>query len=465
MLPREAAVDEGRPADRARGHARRGADDHGRVAERRAPRGLDQGRGLLVDVVGVGEAGELDGAVVDGGAVEQDAEGGELDVRAREVPRLAEAAVRADVEDDEVGAPDGDGPEVVEDGVPDRVEHVRDEDGEEVVREDRDEIQGEDELDLRAVRDHRPRVGRVLEPGGPAGGVEHDRADEEPPDALHRDDEERRRADVARHDALLEGVLQALHERAAQDERHADERRRRRRRRPARAVGLARREADHDDRHDVERDADPHERQQLVAEQEVLEDRDEDDRRAAEHLVHAHRDVREAEHGEGRRREVEQARNREHVVRRRRDRLGRCLGAAAVDGIIDGGVVVAPRGGGRAVFDRVVAAAPRAVPAFLLASLVGEVHRQTRAHAEEHAPHLEQRVLERLLDAVLADAAHRQQDLREQRAAGARGERADKHHELEEPARRLGMHARRRRGRAAATHADRSAGGIEGARC
>ena len=56
----------------------------------------------------------------------EDAEGGHLDVAARVRPRLAEGPARHDVEQGQVDAPDRDGPEVVEDGVPDAVEHVRD---------------------------------------------------------------------------------------------------------------------------------------------------------------------------------------------------------------------------------------------------------------------------------------------------------------------------------------------------
>ena len=82
-------------------------------------------RSWLLRIGRVRAARHLDRAVVDRRAVEQDAEGGHLDVD----PGYAHASPKAPLvttwEQREVDAPDRDGPEVVEDGVPDAVEHVR----------------------------------------------------------------------------------------------------------------------------------------------------------------------------------------------------------------------------------------------------------------------------------------------------------------------------------------------------
>mmetsp|Transcript_30749 Transcript_30749/g.98110 ORF Transcript_30749/g.98110 Transcript_30749/m.98110 type:complete len:204 (-) Transcript_30749:945-1556(-) len=96
--PRE----EWRAGESRRRHARRGA-----AKELRAEK-----------VLAVRAPRQLDGAVVDGGAVEHHAEAEELEVRAA-VPRLAVRAVRG-MEDVQVAHPDCDRPEVVEDRVPDR---------------------------------------------------------------------------------------------------------------------------------------------------------------------------------------------------------------------------------------------------------------------------------------------------------------------------------------------------------
>ena len=68
---------------------------------------------------------------------------------------------------------------------------------------------------------------------------------------------------------------------------------------------------------------------------------------------------------------------------------------------------------------------------------VGEHHED---HAEEHAPGLEERVLEALLLAARADAAHRQQDFGAERAGRAGDERADEDEHFGEAAGDVGGH-------------------------
>ena len=103
-----------------------------------------------VRVVKLAEAGEkatveLEGAsvggVVNGGSVEKDNHASKLDP-APDGPLLPEGC-GDEVEDEEVGSPNGDGAEVVEDGMPHAVEHEGDEDRESVVEEDGEEVEKE----------------------------------------------------------------------------------------------------------------------------------------------------------------------------------------------------------------------------------------------------------------------------------------------------------------------------------
>ena len=132
----------------------------------------------------------------------------------------------------------------------------------------------------------------------------------------------------------------------------------------------------------------------------MLQDRDEDERRAAQHLIDRHRDARQPEHAQRRRREIKKRRRRQQQIGRPGHLLER-RPSLNTDG------VVAP---------------PRPPP---LQRFPRKVDGQREDHAQKHAPGLEERVLEALLLAARADAAHRQQDFGAERAGRAGDERAD----------------------------------------
>eukprot|EP00128_Syssomonas_multiformis_P017085 Colp12_sorted_trinity150504_noHs@9422 len=164
-------------------------------------------QGLLVLVRAVDEAagraaGELHGAgvggVVDGGAVEQHEHAQQLHEGPRLVPGLSERR-REEIEDEHVRAPHRRGAEVVEDRVPDGVEHVGDEAGEDVVEQHGEEVHAEHGLHGGAVGDHRPGVVGVLERAVVLAGVivsqriQDEHADQQAPQALHANQQQRRR--------------------------------------------------------------------------------------------------------------------------------------------------------------------------------------------------------------------------------------------------------------------------------
>mmetsp|Transcript_8185 Transcript_8185/g.13792 ORF Transcript_8185/g.13792 Transcript_8185/m.13792 type:complete len:259 (+) Transcript_8185:169-945(+) len=158
----------------------RGAHD-GRGAAAAAAGGWrrDVGRGgnidhwevLLVLIAAVDEAtghttSQLDGArvwrVVDGRAIQQHEHPQQLQQGPRLVPRLTKGRSHA-IEDQQIGAPHRGWTEVIEDGMPHRVELVGDQAGEDVVHQDGGEVHGEHKLHRQGVAEHHPGVEGILE--------------------------------------------------------------------------------------------------------------------------------------------------------------------------------------------------------------------------------------------------------------------------------------------------------------
>ena len=145
------------------------------------------------------------GGVVDCGSVEEHGHAAELYV-APDCPLLPEGGGDA-VVDEEVGSPDGDGTEVVEDGVPHTVEHEGHEHGECVVEEDGEEVEEEHLAKLGGVLHHSKCVVRVLHCSsnvtsgeGVADGVKDEDAHDSSPESLHADEEEGGGGDLHGHD-------------------------------------------------------------------------------------------------------------------------------------------------------------------------------------------------------------------------------------------------------------------------
>mmetsp|Transcript_13707 Transcript_13707/g.40470 ORF Transcript_13707/g.40470 Transcript_13707/m.40470 type:complete len:232 (-) Transcript_13707:121-816(-) len=211
--------------------------------------------------------------------------------------------------------------------------------------------------------------------------VDDERAEQGAEEALHPDQQPRRRLHVSRHHLLLVHVLQRLAERARDGESDAGQR-------PAavgrgRSVALRRRgrlcehrrESDHRHRESDEADTPPHGGSETVAEGELLHQRDEDDPSAAQQHPDRRRDVHETRHHQKHRQEVEDSGEAEHQQRLDRHRR------LCVHRRLEGGVV----------------------PGLARAQPLGaEVHRQREQHAEEHEPRLEDLRLERKQLAVQA---------------------------------------------------------------